>query len=160
MFNSGIHPTVAGVILALFVPVRLLNRFEIQLHTPVYFIILPLFALANTAIVFPDNTAAALTSSLSWGIIFGLCLGKPIGIFLTSYFLVYKKWASLPDGVSWNSLLGGGMLAGIGFTMSIFISTLAFDDIALQDIGKIATLVASFIAIVLGCLMFMIPTKK
>ncbi len=160
MFNSGIHATVAGVVFAMFVPVKLLHRFEMKLHTPVYFIILPLFALANTAIVFPNNMGAALTSSLSWGIIFGLCLGKPIGIFLTSYFLVYKKWALLPDGISWNSLLGGGMLAGIGFTMSIFISTLAFDNLVMQDIGKIATLLASFIAIVLGCLMFIIPNKK
>lgn len=160
MFNSGIHATVAGVVFAMFVPVKLLHRFEMKMHTPVYFLILPLFALANTAIVFPNQIGAALTSSLSWGIIFGLCLGKPIGIFLTSYFLVYKKWAALPDGISWKSLLGGGMLAGIGFTMSIFISTLAFNDIALQDIGKIATLLASFIAIVLGWLIFIIPTKK
>lgn len=160
MFNSGIHATVAGVVFAMFVPVKLLNRFEIKLHTPVYFIILPLFALANTAIVFPNQIGAALSSSLSWGIIIGLCLGKPVGIFVTSYFLVYKKWALLPNGVSYKSLLGGGMLAGIGFTMSIFISTLAFTDIALQNIGKIATLFASFIAIVLGWLIFIIPTKK
>ncbi len=160
MFNSGIHPTVAGVVFAMFVPVKLLHRFEIKMHTPVYFIILPVFALANTAIVFPNQIGAALTSNLSWGIIIGLCLGKPIGIFLTSYFLVYKKWALLPDGISWQSLLGGGMLAGIGFTMSIFISTLAFNDIALQDIGKIATLLASFIAIVMGWLIFIIPIKK
>jgi NhaA family Na+:H+ antiporter len=160
MFNSGIHATVAGVVFAMFVPIKLLHPFEMKLHKPVYFLILPLFALANTAIVFPNNISAALTSSLSWGIIFGLCLGKPIGIFLTSYFLVYKKWALLPDGVSWNSLLGGGMLAGIGFTMSIFISTLAFNNIELQDIGKIATLLASLIAIIFGCLMFIIPKKN
>jgi len=160
MFNSGIHATVAGVVFAMFVPIKLLHPFEMKLHKPVYFLILPLFALANTAIVFPNNISAALTSSLSWGIIFGLCLGKPIGIFLTSYFLVYKKWALLPDGVSWYSLLGGGMLAGIGFTMSIFISTLAFNNIELQDIGKIATLLASLIAIIFGCLMFIIPKKN
>lgn len=160
MFNSGIHATVAGVVFAMFVPIKLLHPFEMKLHKPVYFIILPLFALANTAIVFPNNIGAALTSSLSWGIIFGLCLGKPIGIFLTSYFLVYKKWALLPDGILWNSLLGGGMLAGIGFTMSIFISTLAFDNIAFQDIGKIATLLASFVAIILGCLIFVFQSKK
>jgi NhaA family Na+:H+ antiporter len=160
MFNSGIHATVAGVVFAMFVPVGSLHRFEMKLHTPVYFIILPLFALANTAIVFPNNINEALASSLSWGIILGLCLGKPVGIFLLSYFLVYKKWALLPDGVSWNLLLSGGMLAGIGFTMSIFISTLAFDATMLQDIGKIATLVASLIAMVLGCLMLWMFTKK
>ncbi len=160
MFNSGIHATVAGVVFAMFVPVTSLHHFEIKLHKPVYFIILPFFALANTAIIFPDNIAAALTSSLSWGIIFGLCLGKPIGIFLTSYFLIYKKWAALPTGISWRSLLGGGMVAGIGFTMSIFIATLAFDNILLQDTSKIATLLASFIAIFLGCLIFIFQSKK
>jgi len=160
MFNSGIHATVAGVVFAMFVPVQLLHRFELKLHTPVYFLILPLFALANTAIIFPNQIGVALSSSLSWGIVFGLCLGKPIGIFLTCYFLVYKKWALLPDGISWKLLLGGGMLAGIGFTMSIFIATLAFDDISLQNIGKIATLLASFVAIVLGWLIFILPTKN
>jgi NhaA family Na+:H+ antiporter len=160
MFNSGIHATVAGVVFAMFVPVNSLHRFELKLHNPVYFIILPLFALANTAIIFPNQIASALTSSLSWGIIVGLVIGKPLGIFLSSYFLVQKKWAALPEGVDWKMFLGGGMLAGIGFTMSIFISTLAFDDLQIQDIGKIATLVASFIAIVLGCVMLTIFTKK
>jgi NhaA family Na+:H+ antiporter len=160
MFNSGIHATVAGVVFAMFIPVKLLHRFEIKIHTFVYFLILPLFALANTAIVFPNEINDTLTGSLSWGIIFGLCLGKPIGIFLTSYFFVYKKWALLPLGISLKSLLGGGMLAGIGFTMSIFISTLAFDDIALQNAAKISTLLASFIAIILGCIIFVIPEKQ
>ncbi len=160
MFNSGIHATVAGVVFAMFVPTQYLQKFEMKLHNPVYFVILPLFALANTSILLPENITNALSNNLSWGIIAGLCIGKPLGIFLMCYLLVYKKWALLPDGVQWKQLLSGGMLAGIGFTMSIFISTLAFDNSALQDIGKISTLVASFIAIVLGCIMFLIPTKN
>jgi len=148
IFNSGIHATVAGVIFALLIPRQLLGHIRHQLHHPVNFIIIPFFALANTAIIFPENAGAALTSSLSWGIILGLVLGKPIGIFLASYLLVQKKKAELPEGVSWMQLTGAGFLAGIGFTMSIFIAMLAFSQPAVQDIAKVAVLVASLVAII------------
>jgi len=148
IFNSGIHATVAGVIFALLIPRQLLGHIRHQLHHPVNFIIIPIFALANTAIIFPENAGAALTSSLSWGIILGLVLGKPIGIFLASYLLVQKKKAELPEGVSWMQLTGAGFLAGIGFTMSIFIAMLAFSQPAVQDIAKVAVLVASLVAII------------
>lgn len=148
IFNSGIHATVAGVIFALLIPRQLLGHIRHQLHHPVNFIIIPVFALANTAIIFPENAGAALTSSLSWGIILGLVLGKPIGIFLASYLLVQKKKAELPEGVSWMQLTGAGFLAGIGFTMSIFIAMLAFSQPAVQDIAKVAVLVASLVAII------------
>ncbi len=150
MFNSGVHATVAGVIVAFLMPVNRLVRLELKLHTPVYFIIVPIFALANTAILLPENSLEALTGHLSWGIMIGLVLGKPIGICLAAYFLINRKWASLPAGTSWYQLIGAGILAGIGFTMSIFISTLAFTDAVRQDIAKISVLLASFIAMLLG----------
>ncbi len=150
MFNSGIHATVAGVIFAFMVPMKELGKLELKFHTPVYFLVMPLFALANTAINLPDNGLQALTSSLSWGIITGLCIGKPLGICAACYFLVQKKWAVLPSGSNWPKMIGGSLLAGIGFTMSIFISTLAFSDPAIQDIAKISVLLASFLAMTGG----------
>jgi NhaA family Na+:H+ antiporter len=150
MFNSGIHATVAGVIFAFMVPVKNLEAYELKFHTPVYFIIMPIFALANTAIGFPTDSLSALNSSLSWGIIVGLCIGKPVGITAACYFLVSRKLAELPSGTNWMKMIGGGLLAGIGFTMSIFISTLAFSNPQDQDIAKISVLLASLIAMVAG----------
>jgi NhaA family Na+:H+ antiporter len=152
MFHSGIHATVAGVVFAFLVPTELLAKFELRFHKPVYFIIMPLFALANTAIAFPENSLHALNTAVSWGILFGLCIGKPLGICAACYFLVKKKLAELPRGVNWHKMTGAGLLCGIGFTMSIFISTLAFTDTSQQDIAKIAVLIASFVAMVVGFL--------
>jgi NhaA family Na+:H+ antiporter len=150
MFNSGIHATVAGVIFAFMVPMKELERLELKFHAPVYFLVMPLFALANTAINLPDNGLQSLTSSLSWGIITGLCIGKPLGICAACYFLVQKKWAVLPSGTNWPKMIGGSLLAGIGFTMSIFISTLAFDNPTMQDVAKISVLLASLLAMTGG----------
>ena len=159
MFNSGIHATVAGVVFAMLVPVPLLPKFEKAFHTPVYFIILPIFALANTAIIFPADPIHSLSGSLSIGIIMGLVIGKPLGIFAACYFLISKKWAQLPAGVNWHKLIGAGMLAGIGFTMSIFISALAFPDGATEDIAKMSVLVASLLAMILGYLWLYFERK-
>lgn len=159
-FNSGIHATVAGVLFAFFVPTKYLHRLEIKLHNWVYFLIIPLFALANTAIQLPADSMGALNSQLSWGIIIGLVIGKPLGICLCCYLLISKKWASLPAATNWQQLIGASMLAGIGFTMSIFISTLAFADATKQDIAKIAVLVASFIAILAGYIYLKYFTGK
>lgn len=150
MFNSGIHATVAGVIFAFMVPVPKLEELELKFHTPVYFIVMPIFALANTAIGIPENSLQALNSTLSWGIIIGLCIGKPLGITTACYLLVSRKLAELPSGTNWYKMIGGGLLAGIGFTMSIFISTLAFTDSKDQDIAKISVLLASLIAMLGG----------
>ncbi|MEI7628719.1 MAG: Na+/H+ antiporter NhaA [Bacteroidota bacterium] len=159
MFNSGIHATVAGVIFAFLVPTELLKKFETKIHIPVYFIIIPIFALANTAIPLPSGSLAALNTKLSWGIKLGLCLGKPIGITAFSYYLVKRKWAELPEGVNLYKLIGAGILAGIGFTMSIFISTLAFDDVPTQNAAKVSVLVASISAIIIGYLWFRFEKK-
>lgn len=150
MFNSGIHATVAGVLFAFMVPVPKLEELELKFHTPVYFIVMPVFALANTAIGIPENSLQTLNSSLSWGIIIGLCIGKPLGITTACYLLVSRKLAELPSGTGWYQMIGGGLLAGIGFTMSIFISTLAFTNTADQDIAKISVLLASLIAMLSG----------
>lgn len=159
MFNSGIHATVAGVIFAFMVPTHQLRKFESNLHLPVYFIIIPIFALANTAIPCTSESIAALNTKLSWGIKLGLCLGKPIGITAFSYFLVKMKWAQLPEGTNLYKLIGAGILAGIGFTMSIFISTLAFEDALTQNIAKVSILVASVSAIIMGSLWFLLEKK-
>jgi len=150
MFNSGIHATVAGVLFAFTIPVKKLAELELSFHTPVYFIIMPLFALANTAIVFPEEGLAALNHSFSWGIMAGLFIGKPLGICLACYWMIKQKWANLPSQTNWHQLIGAGILAGIGFTMSIFISMLAFDDNIVQDIAKIAVLVSSVLSMIVG----------
>jgi Na+:H+ antiporter, NhaA family len=142
MFNSGIHATIAGVAFAFLIPADRLNHLQLKLHHPVYFIIMPLFALANTAIVFPSNPYSALGTSLAWGIMIGLFVGKPVGIFLASYILIRLKLSDLPNASTFKQLVGAGILAGIGFTMSIFIATLAFSA-ENQDISKIAVLIAS-----------------
>jgi len=159
MFNSGIHATVAGVIFAFLVPTNLLKKFEDKIHIPVYFLIIPIFALANTAIPLPSGSLAALNTKLSWGIKIGLCLGKPLGITAFCYYLVKRKWAELPDGVNFYKLIGAGILAGIGFTMSIFISTLAFENVATQNEAKVSVLVASISAIIIGYFWFRLEKK-
>lgn len=150
MFNSGIHATVAGVMLAAIIPVNRLNYLENKLHHPVYFFIMPLFALANTAIIFPAGGPGILNSALPWAVIAGLVLGKPLGIVLATWLMVKTKLAYLPSGTNWYKMTGAGLLAGIGFTMSIFIATLAFADKPTQDLAKIAVLVASFVAMAVG----------
>jgi NhaA family Na+:H+ antiporter len=152
MFNSGIHATVAGVLFAFTIPVKKLADLELKFHSPVYFIIMPIFALANTAIVLPEGGLSALNNSFSWGIMAGLFIGKPLGICLACYWMVKRKWATLPTLTNWHQLIGAGILAGIGFTMSIFISVLAFDVTIVQDISKIAVLISSVLSMIVGYL--------
>lgn len=160
MFNTGIHATVAGVIFAFLIPSHQLHQLQHKLHRFVYFIILPVFALANTAILFPENAGAALNSSLSWGIMLGLFIGKPLGICLMCYLLVKRGYAELPDKVNWQQMTGAGILAGIGFTMSVFIATLAFDNPIYQDIAKISVLLVSSISMLFGYSWLRIASRK
>jgi NhaA family Na+:H+ antiporter len=160
VFNSGIHATVAGVLFAFTIPMHELSHIEHKLHIPVNFIILPIFALANTAIVLPLNIIDSLNNSLNYGILTGLVIGKPLGILLFSYLLVQLKWGMLPEGVNWTQMAGVGMLAGIGFTMSIFIAALAFTDQASQDIAKISILIASLLSVILGSLTLLFFSKR
>ncbi|RYE19353.1 MAG: Na+/H+ antiporter NhaA [Sphingobacteriales bacterium] len=140
IYNSGVHATVAGVLLAFTIPLHKIDNLEHALHDPVNFIILPVFALANTAIVLPKEMGFIFSSEIHHGILSGLALGKPLGIIVFSTLAVKAGIAELPMGMSWRHLLGMGMIAGIGFTMSIFMATLAFDLPGIQLVAKVALL--------------------
>lgn len=146
IFNSGIHATIAGVLLAFCIPLNKIHSLEHTLHDPVNFLIMPIFALANTAIVFPPDILHAFTHSVSFGIITGLVLGKPLGIFLFCLAAVKMKMASLPANTNWKQLWGVGMIAGVGFTMSIFIATLAFKPVDIQVISVMSVILASLLS--------------
>jgi NhaA family Na+:H+ antiporter len=156
MFQSGVHATISGVLLAFTIPFDDGNEnspsYKLQhfLHKPVAFIIIPLFALANTGIRLQPGFYSQLLSKNSLGIITGLVLGKPLGIIAFAWIAVKTKLSSLPGIVTWRHIAGAGLLAGIGFTMSIFITLLAFDDEATVINSKIAILFASLTAAVIG----------
>lgn len=160
IYNSGVHATIAGVLFAFTIPMRQLSNLEHALHNYVNFLIIPIFALANTAIVIPDGFTAMLNSNLSLGIMLGLVSGKPIGIFLFTFILVQLKVGKLAKGIEWKHIIGMGLLAGIGFTMSIFIAMLAFKNSFTQDMSKMAVMIASFTAMLLAYAWFKIFTKE
>lgn len=168
LHHSGIHATIAGVILAFTIPTNLsdteispLEKLEHQLQIPVGFIIMPVFALTNTNITFNNAMIDGLFSNLGMGIVCGLILGKLIGINLFSWIAIQLKISSLPQNSSWLQMLGVGLLAGIGFTMSIFIALLSFkDETDIQDEAKFAILIASFIAAVAGFLVLKLSSKE
>ncbi|GAB2641307.1 Na+/H+ antiporter NhaA [Emticicia sediminis] len=156
MLNSGVHATITGVLLAFAIPFGngdekstsyILQHF---LHRPVAFIILPLFALANTAIAIDGNIVETLTQNYSLGIAFGLIVGKPLGIFLISFVVVSLGICKLPFDLDWKSIIGAGFLGGIGFTMSIFITLLAFENDTVINNAKFMILTASLLAGMLG----------
>lgn len=159
MFQSGIHATFAGVILAMLVPINKIDRYENKLHIPVSFLIIPLFALANTSIFINASAISNLLTELSLGIMFGLLIGKPLGIALSVFILIKARIIRMPNRPSWNVFIGVGMLAGIGFTMSIFVSMLAFEDKAMQDTAKLAVLIASILSMTIGYLWLKMATK-
>ena len=159
MLKSGVHATIAGVLLAFAIPYSAIqddadspsHRLENALHQPVAFVILPVFALANTGIVIAAGWTEELLSSNSLGILLGLVTGKPIGIVLFSFLAVSLGLCRLPLDLAWRHVLGAGLLGGIGFTMSIFITNLAFAGQAgIVNSSKMAILVASLAAGVLG----------
>lgn len=152
MFNSGIHATVAGVIMGFCMPLSQLLKLEHKLYKPVNFLIMPLFAFANTAILLPSNMGFIFKSTISLGIMLGLVIGKPLGIFLFSFIAAKFKIATLPSNATFKQLLGVGMLSGIGFTMSIFTASLSYSVDSLQIISKVAIIAASAISGVLGFL--------
>ena len=166
MHHSGIHATIAGVILAFTIPTNVsdteispLEKLEEQLHIPVSFFIMPIFALANTNITFQAKVLDHFVSPLSLGIIFGLFAGKVLGINLFSFLAIRFKLGELPAFSAWKEMIGVGFLAGIGFTMSIFVSLLAFPgNIENQDISKISILFASVLSGFVGFII--LKTKK
>ncbi len=127
-----------------------LQNLEHALHPLVTYIVLPLFALANAGVVLPDDLLGALGTPVALGVGLGLVLGKPIGILLMSFIMVRFAGAKLGSGVSWHQMAGAGMLAGIGFTMSLFVNELAFSDQLLQQEAKLGVLCASLLAGTLG----------
>jgi NhaA family Na+:H+ antiporter len=168
MLNSGVHATITGVLLAFVIPYgnggKKTSSYRLQhfLHRPVALFILPLFAIANTGIAIDSNWHEGLTHANSIGIMAGLIVGKPIGITLFALLCVKLGIGSLPKDLKWKHILGAGMLGGIGFTMSIFITLLAFknDGIEVITYSKIAILVASFVSGTLGFLWLKMSLKK
>jgi len=156
MLQSGIHATITGVLLAFAIPFgnggEKSPSYILQhiLHKPVAFFILPVFALANTCIPVAGNIVEGLLEANSMGIIAGLLIGKPAGISLFSFLAARMRLATLPEELKWKYIAGTGFLGGIGFTMSIFIALLAFDDGELINGSKIAVLVGSLLAGVIG----------
>lgn len=212
VFRSGIHATIAGVLLAITIPSKttinevrffvkvkhllekfkengnsevevlanpkqmevihdineevdainpLMHRFESALHPISHFLIIPLFALANAGVTL-DGSILQMSPmpAVVPGIFFGLLLGKPIGITLFSYISVKTGLAELPGGVPWKQIFAIGMVAGIGFTMSIFVDNLAFSDPVYLNMGKAAILVTSFVSAICGMLAVLLTTKK
>ena len=160
VLSSGIHATIAGVLLALTIPASapdaessLLEKLEHALGTPVAFLVVPLFALANAGVRIGGAVSSAPSTMVLAGIVVGLVLGKPLGISLAAWLAVRMRIATLPDSVSWRMLRGVSWLGGIGFTMSLFIGALAFADEALLDAAKIGVLLASCAAAFMGWLM-------
>jgi Na+:H+ antiporter, NhaA family len=150
ILKSGIHPTIAGVMLAFTIPMDLLNDLEHQLNKPVNYFILPLFAFANTAMPVTMGESGDLVTPLSLGIIAGLLIGKPMGITIAAFIAVKFRLAILPHGIRWTHLAGLGFIAGIGFTMSIFISSLSFEQGLTLILSKFSILTASFLSAVAG----------
>lgn len=160
IYNSGIHATIAGVLLAGCIPLTRLPPLISRLHDPVNFFIMPVFALSNTAIIFPPDILNAFNNTISYGILAGLVIGKPLGIFGFSYIATKLKLAALPAQTNWSQLLGIGIIAGIGFTMSIFISTLAYPEPALQITAKIAVIAASLLSGLIGYFYLVIKKQQ
>ncbi|RYF99527.1 MAG: Na+/H+ antiporter NhaA, partial [Chitinophagaceae bacterium] len=156
--HSGIHATIAGVLLAFTIPTNStstespLEKLEHTLTVPVNYLIMPIFALANTNITFQKQMFGALVSPLGLGIIIGLFIGKTIGVTCFSFVAVKLKWASLPTGTNWKHIFGLAMLAGIGFTMSIFIALQSFNNPTQIAEAKFAILTASILSGVIGYL--------
>jgi Na+:H+ antiporter, NhaA family len=158
MLNSGVHATITGVLLAFAIPFEkgeeksISYKLQHLLHKPVSFIILPLFALANTAIIINFSNSGSLIETYALGIIIGLVVGKPVGITILAYLAVHFKIAVLPEDLTWKHIAGAGILGGIGFTMSIFIALLAFNDDLIINNAKLFIILGSLISGILGLL--------
>lgn len=166
MLNSGVHATITGVLLAFAIPFgngdEKSTSYVLQhfLHKPVAYLILPIFALANTAIMLSGNIGQTLTQNYSIGIAVGLIIGKPLGIFLLTFLAVTLGFCKLPDDLNWKLIAGVGFLGGIGFTMSIFIALLAFDNETLINNAKFVILISSLIAGLIGFVSLKLTLKS
>ena len=177
LYKAGIHPTLAGVIMGLLTPatpitgdkardaediediedgtLTLVEKLEGNFHGFSAFVVIPIFAFANSGVSLSVSTLAEVfTSPIAWGIICGLALGKPLGILIASKGASRAKVAQLPEGASTAALVAVGSTAGIGFTVAIFIAKLAFSDPALQDLAVSAVMVGSLISGLIGVALF------
>ena len=165
MLNSGVHATITGVLLAFAIPFGKGDEkspsYKLQhfLHKPVAFFILPLFAISNTCIAIGGDFQSGLIQPNSLGIFMGLVLGKPLGIFIFSYIGSVLGLCALPGDLKWSNILSVGVLGGIGFTMSIFVTLLAFNNPETINQSKIAILLSSTIAAILGFIILKITLK-
>jgi NhaA family Na+:H+ antiporter len=177
LYKTGVHPTLAGVILGLMTPnihlknsriediedgsVSVIEWLEHKFHPVSTFLVVPIFAFANTGVVVTSQSIEDASQSLiAWGIFFGLVIGKPLGILLAALAAKRARIADLPEGASNSSLLATGSAAGIGFTVAIFIANLAFDDAQTQDIAVLAVIVASVVSALLSITLIKTILKK
>jgi len=170
VLKSGVHATLAGVFLAFTIPLRdaenpqhsPLRQLEHELHPSVAYVILPLFAFANAGVPLAGMTINALLEPVSLGIIAGLFIGKQLGVFSFAWLAIKLKLARLPEKVSWTQLYGAAILCGIGFTMSLFIASLAFEHVGQEYIRQVrlGILTASLLSAVLGYLLLRFTQKK
>ena len=167
-YESGIHATIAGVLLASSIPHRkkdkdfsLLLKIEHSISPYVAFIIMPLFAFANAGVSFAGLTFSSLLLPVPLGILLGLFIGKQVGVMLFSYISIKFKIAQMPNGATWKGLYGVSILTGIGFTMSLFVGNLAFaENVQYIDGVKIGVLTGSLLSTIFGYLLLLITTKN
>jgi NhaA family Na+:H+ antiporter len=177
LYKTGVHPTLAGVILGLMTPnivrkrtrvediedgsVSVIEWLEHKFHPISTFFVVPVFAFANTGVVITAESIKDATQSvIAWGIFFGLVIGKPLGVLIASIAAKRSKLAEFPEGATNSSILATGSAAGIGFTVAIFIADLAFDDAQTQDIAVLAVIVASVVSALLSVALFKLLARK
>jgi NhaA family Na+:H+ antiporter len=177
LYKTGVHPTLAGVILGLMTPnivrkrtrvediedgsVSVIEWLEHKFHPISTFLVVPVFAFANTGVVITAESIKDATQSvIAWGIFFGLVIGKPLGVLIASIAAKRSKLAEFPEGASNSSILATGSAAGIGFTVAIFIANLAFDDAQTQDIAVLAVIVASVASALISLTLFKLLARK
>lgn len=170
LYKTGVHPTLAGVILGLMTPntpkvaggtESVIEWLEDRFHPASAFFVVPLFAFANTGVAISVETLnLASTSLIAWGIFFGLVVGKPVGILFSTVLANKLKVADMPVGSNKLMITAAGSAAGIGFTVAIFIAQIAFDDRQTQDIAVIAVIVASVVSALLSWVMFKAFSKR
>ena len=177
LYKTGVHPTLAGVILGLMTPnivrkrtrvediedgsVSVIEWLEHKFHPISTFFVVPVFAFANTGVVITAESIKDATQSvIAWGIFFGLVIGKPLGVLIASIAAKRSKLAEFPEGATNSSILATGSAAGIGFTVAIFIADLAFDDAQTQDIAVLAVIVASVVSALLSIALFKLLSRK
>lgn len=167
VLKSGVHATLAGVLTAFFIPYKTGGglqkspalKLEKLLHPWISYAILPIFALANAGVLLEAFSYISLQNPVSLGIIAGLFIGKPVGVMFATYLGRAFNIASLPGGISWMQFLGMSFITGIGFTMSLFIGSLAFESLAFQNYLRVGVIVGSILSAVAGSLLIRLYHK-